>query len=709
MRYGVLGILAFVLIAGVCEIGVTAEQPQKPPMSEKELSREEEFFRLEENMLSIAALQEQRSDEAPSIVYVLTDQDIKELGIRNLYDALKLVPGCDIGLTQTGDPRIGVRGAASFLSSGGVVTQDGYRLDEGQTGSATVFNFALPVANIKRIEVVRGPGSILYGPNGFSGIINIVTKDSLNTQGAEISIGGGSHDARQYNVLFGQSFGDMKFSGFFQYFESDGANMRIEEDVQTVVDRILSPFDIPAASLAPGDTDERREAIDANVSVIYKGVTLRGRVKIQKDGDYAGFAGSLGDSTQKSAQYHLNALYERQFGNKGYIALSTYFLQNAYQPDYMISPPGFTIPEDRDGNGMMEMFPDGRRLRFDVKSRSLGGEFRLHYPLSEHHTGMIGGAFTREETFQATAFANYDLITSAAFGSLQKIAPPYPEKSRNIVMLFAQDSWTIQRGLSLTGGVRYEHYENFGEIMTPKGGVVWELTPRLFLKTLYGHAFRAPTLVESFGFTGFLRGNPNLHAESIHTFEVEAGYHLSKNFRFEVNTFYNTLRDMIVSVPDPQFPGQSYLINSGKVHVWGVETSVQANFTTALGKENRLFANYTYLAPDEHAADVLTDIPHHLANSGLTFSFKDHLLFNTSCLFRSQRTRAATDSRGDLAAYAIVNANLLVKDFFKTCEISGTISNVFDQRYADPLPQGIFPGDLPRPGSSVFVNATYQF
>ncbi len=124
------------------------------------------------------------ADDEPGTVYVVTEEDIRRSGARGLHEVLETVPGLEVVTDDLGHGRVIVRGVPGALTSGGsenvLVLLNGLKLNENITGGAFAVNLDLPVDNIKRIEVVRGPGSVLYGVGAFLGVVNIVT-ESVDT------------------------------------------------------------------------------------------------------------------------------------------------------------------------------------------------------------------------------------------------------------------------------------------------------------------------------------------------------------------------------------------------------------------------------------------------------------------------------------------------------------------------------------------------
>src|SRR5438128_3277104 len=156
--------------------------------------------------ISIAAGKVQRLEEAPSVVSVITADEIRRLGARTLEDVLQIIPGYEVLTDNQGRNRIGVRGVVTLGSSENVlVLFNGHRLNEHIFGGATVVNQEIPLYNIKQIEVIRGPGSALFGANAFVGVINIISYTAENFEGSEVSLGGSSFGTQEYSVVSGRT------------------------------------------------------------------------------------------------------------------------------------------------------------------------------------------------------------------------------------------------------------------------------------------------------------------------------------------------------------------------------------------------------------------------------------------------------------------------------------------------------------------------
>ncbi|MGR3176796.1 MAG: TonB-dependent receptor plug domain-containing protein, partial [Candidatus Anammoxibacter sp.] len=184
--------------------------------------------------VSIASKNEEKVAKAPSIITVITAEEIYNIGARTLTDILMIVPGFNIikdasfGVKQFGTR--GIRRADEKIK----VLVDGHSLNMPFNGSAATFFDDLSLKNVKRIEIIRGPGSALYGANAFLAVINIITKDADDIDGVELASGFGSFDTQEYSILFGKTFSGIGVSGFIDYYNTNGLSDTIKEDALSV-------------------------------------------------------------------------------------------------------------------------------------------------------------------------------------------------------------------------------------------------------------------------------------------------------------------------------------------------------------------------------------------------------------------------------------------------------------------------------------------
>src|SRR5687768_11857135 len=165
--------------------GQAAEAPTKERLAELQF--------LKEESISIASRHEQPISQAPSNVYVITDEDIRQSGATDIPTVLRRIPGIEVMQMSGADINVSARGDNQMQANKMLVMVDGRSIYlEGQ---GIVLWKLLPVTlpEIKRIEVMKGPSSALYGFNAFDGVINIITKSPDEIRGTTLQFGGGTY------------------------------------------------------------------------------------------------------------------------------------------------------------------------------------------------------------------------------------------------------------------------------------------------------------------------------------------------------------------------------------------------------------------------------------------------------------------------------------------------------------------------------------
>ena len=176
-----------------CAIGAHAQDASPPattPTAAAPVSEELELLK-EEETVSIATRHEQPISQAPSNVYVITDEDIRHSGATDIPTILRRVPGLDVMQVTGADFNVSARGDNQLFANKILVMVDGRSIYID--GQGLVFWKSLPVTlpEIKRIEVLKGPASVVYGFNAFDGVINIITKSAQDMKGTTLQFGGG--------------------------------------------------------------------------------------------------------------------------------------------------------------------------------------------------------------------------------------------------------------------------------------------------------------------------------------------------------------------------------------------------------------------------------------------------------------------------------------------------------------------------------------
>jgi len=691
----------------------TEQLPALESITAEDISIENIWFDYNKE-ISIATRHESQISKAPGIVTVITGEEIKNMGFRTFVEILRTIPGFEI--LKEGDFGAvvpAVRGLATSSSANRVrVMINGHFVNDPIRGGAFTEFDDFPVHNIKKLEIIRGPGSAVYGENAFSAVINIITKDANDIDGVKISSGYGSFNTYEENVLFGEIMGKLEISGMLHYRQTSGFDGEIESDTQTILDNSLSPFGYPAVSEAPGSVNDGRQEYILNMKVTYTDVWFQGWYSNKNLDTFLGPQYALTDKSYIEDNHVFGEVgYKKVFNEVFTIKPKIYYDQIDGNNFHKSLPDGTTIPFDTDGNGSYDRlytYKDGLIGNGKVAEKIVGTDIPFDYALFDGNILTLGFEYRLINQTNVRFLTNFDPATMEPTDSIRDVSDSYPfikEATRRIGSVYMQDVWDITDTVNVTLGVRHDQYNDFGGATSPRTGLTWAFMKNASLKLLYGEAFRAPNFVEMFTTNQpAIQGNKNLDPETIKTYEIGLNYRFNKYVSSGINYFYNDIKDLIVLRTLPEVQNTSRYENFGDARAWGIETETRVD----ISKNNYLFMNYTFQNTEDDDGDELPFIARHKGNFGVNTQQWKYVNTNLSAFVSGKRSREDTDTRDDLSAYALLNLSVIGKNFFRSMEIQGTVFNLLDKDYSDPGTTSI-PEDLPRPGRTYFIGLSYQF
>src|SRR5260370_30113943 len=143
--------------------------------------------------------------KTPAAVFVITQEDIRRSGARNIPEVLRLAPGVEVAQVGSDHWSVGIGGFGAVIASKLLVLIDGRSVYTPLFAGVYWQVEATPLEDIERIEVIRGPGGTIWGANAVNGVINIITKNAKDTHGAMLSVGGGHVDQGTGTFRYGGS------------------------------------------------------------------------------------------------------------------------------------------------------------------------------------------------------------------------------------------------------------------------------------------------------------------------------------------------------------------------------------------------------------------------------------------------------------------------------------------------------------------------
>jgi outer membrane receptor for ferrienterochelin and colicin len=656
----------------------------------------------------IASKTQEYVADAPGTVTVITAQTIRAMGARTITNVLATIPGIEICIKEYGFLEVVIRGGrqegqrVKFLING-------HAMNPPRTGQASIFLDDLTVENIQRIEIIRGPNSALYGTNALNGVINIITKDVEQANGLTVITKGGTQASWTGGVLFGHTLRDFKLAGYAEYTTTDGSEAILHRDAQTTLDELYAPYGIPAVSLAPGHVRAGRQKLDLNLTLNYANFTLQTKYLHKVNGPYIGANYTLNRGSEWQLDYgFIEGQYQAEWHPKLDVSLN--FAWDRVTEDYFMEagPDGFTIPFDLDGDGDIEIFPDGAwghlATSFDVWSGELQGTYRPW----QSHTLVSGATLQHIQQFDNATTTNFARGTLATLPPGQfDTSPSFADNQRTVWAAFLQDQWKMRENLNLTLGIRHDHYSDFGGTTNPRAAIVWKVIPALALKFLYGRAFLAPSFHETYLMNNpVMIGSRDLKPLTIQTMEVGAMYTITEHLTGSLAYFHNMTDDVIIqeAQPDPKQP--AIYVNADGDLVQGIELELRTSWANG-GQAN---LNYSWRATEvRHTQVAVPFVARHLAQGGLTLPVLKYLWAHLQGTFVGERPREQDDPRPPVKPYTIFTATLTTQQIYPGLECFLTVENIFDTRYTTPSIANTLPDDYPLSGRALLVGLRYAF
>jgi outer membrane cobalamin receptor len=197
-------------------------------------------------------------DKAAAISSVITSEDIEAMGARDLEEVLQTIPGMHVGKNPiVYVPNVRVRGVSSFYGAQTLYMINGVPIQSLYVGHPSLVWAGMPLKAVERIEVIRGPGSALYGADAFSGAINIITKSAADIPKTQVGVTGGSFDTYGSWVNTAYRAGGIEGALSLEYNQTRGFKETIDSDTQTLLDAGGT-----TASLAPGEVNTGHKQIE---------------------------------------------------------------------------------------------------------------------------------------------------------------------------------------------------------------------------------------------------------------------------------------------------------------------------------------------------------------------------------------------------------------------------------------------------------------
>jgi len=689
-------------------LALVATLMTSPVVSAQDAEDEDELSLVygDKATVSIATGARQSLRRAPAVATVITAEDIAAMGATDLDEILETVPGVHVARSPNNySPLYIIRGVFSAYMPQVLMLQNGIPITTLYHGNKGNLWGGYPVEHIARIEVIRGPGSALYGADAYSGVINIITKTAADAPGTETGLRAGSFNTKNAWVQHGDKRGELEVAAYVRVGSTDGSKEKIDADAQTRLDRIFSTH----ASLAPGSINTGYDAVDANLDLGFQKWRFHAGYKLRDNlGTGAGIASALDpEGSQKSQRVTADLSWnDPNFARDWALGLTASFLHytQSIPTDFLLFPAGANLGGGVSANGFVggpDTWERQYRLALNTTYTGFAGH-SLRLGLGHDDLNLYRTRETRNFTYSATGA----LIPNPG-GAVVDYSDTQPfmfPQRRKVDYLYAQDEWNFAKDWTLTAGVRHDRYSDFGGTTNPRAALVWDVALDFTAKVMAGRAFRAPSFIEAYGITNPVAlGNPNLKPETVNTVETAFSWQARRDTQVNLSLFHYNMKDIIRLVQDGV---QKVYANTGEQTGRGAELEVVWD----AGRNVRLSGNYAWQRSEDKATDEDAGYaPRHHIYARADWRFSGDWQTSAQVNRVAGRERAADDTRSDIDNYTTVDLTLRTVTSKKGWGFATSVRNLFDADVSEPslAPGRSLPNDLPMPGRTVWIQASH--
>lgn len=618
---------------------------------------------VEEKYLSSASKYDQTPDEAPSSISIVNSKEINAYGYQTLTELLNSQRGFYYS-NDRGSDYIGVRGfgRSSDHNNRILLMIDGHRVNPYQVDYAPIgYTMGLNMNNFERVEIVRGPGSTLYGNNAIHGVINLITRKDRNSYIPAINIKYGSNNTKHFGLRTAKQINeDISFSVLGNYYESEGEDIYFKE------------YDSPDQNDGVAENLDGMRYSGVFASLNFYAFELSGMVK------YTGK-----DIPSAPFNTEFNKPHE-QFSDAQFLDFS--WAPRLSYDKYLIVKMNYDHIE-YGANLPFKFLNDD--ISFFGNTHTFGGDAQFIWDILPNNRVIAGVEY--KDNFEST----YKYFT----GDVTFVDDNWSYK---LFSIFFQNEYQYNAELSLYFGLRRDDFVGQEVSLNPRAGIVYSPFTDHTFKFLYGRSFRAPNLLErnleERQIVGFKK-NESITSEFINTIEFIWNYSITPKFRTSTNLFLYKMEDLIDQIEDPIDNLYQY-VNRGVVNAVGFEVELNYDFT-----HGSSFIRYSYQTIKDEEEQGLTNSPDHLLKLGGYSRLYGILNGSLQLSFESER-KTLFNEYTEPIVYSTLN--LFTDKILDKFSLSLTVNNLFNNTIKHPAGFELIQESIIQPKRSFLFSINFE-
>jgi len=615
-------------------------------------------------MVQAASLHLESIEKAPATVTVITDEEIHKFGYRTLAEALNSVNG----FYFTNDQTYYYPGVRGFSLPGDYGTRllvmiNGHLMQDNILNGNSYFgqDFPLDMQSVKRIEVVRGPSSALYGSNGILATINIVTRSPLEHPKAEGTVETGS-------------FGQKRLQASTSLALPHGASLLVSGSVFDDAGQSLyfPQFDTPQTNNGVVSGSDGERGYHAFVNLHWNRWDVTALLGDRRKDMPAGWTTMPFDGSRETvwdSRNFVEAVYSRDVGDTANLSWRVYYDWVRYHDDEL-----------------------DRATGVDVRTRDLEkGDWvgsRIAYQFAAPRLGTV--------TVGADASMDIEALQQE-YALPQRTYYVNSNRPDAALGLFLQDERTLSQRWKAVLGVRLDQSSSVPRFVSPRAALLYQASPKTIYKILYGRAFRSPSDYERYYADGIYQvADSGLRPEGAHTVELAAEHKLAPWMNAIASGYYYRLDNLIQDVLLPS--GLFQFRNAAKDSAKGLEVELNGR------KEGFEAAASAALVHGSSSNGTLPNSPAILAKLRLAAPLKtNRVTLSTAFQYMGQRQTLAGAT---LAPVVLWDTTLSTHRLHPLFDVVAGMRNVLDRRSYDPTALAV--DTVPADGRAFFVRFLWR-
>jgi len=636
------------------------------------------FMDLLQQQTELATESRLNADFVPGIVSVLSAEQMQQRGFRTLWEALSSIPGVQGTMNETGMRSISVRGIGGLFETGKIKLLLNGKSLNASASATTGTLYDTPIEQIERVELIRGPGSAVYGEFAYAGVLNVITRQ----QGEQYSVGTDTANSINFSALYSYENPGRDFSASINFAASEIPG----EDIDSGNDRSEDGI----ATYAPGPINNKRDFVSAILSVDSGDLSLLLQMQQGNRGDHFGTNYLLPPDNKQtvisdtviSADLAQRFRVNEKLGGEW----SLNWLENSTEQNALF----LGTAENFGGLGGEDDIVADTLL----EERRVQGRLRLEY-LLERHELMAQLLLTDVDVTQSEQAINLDPDTGLPAGSMNDFDGPVDDSDeRSSTSLVLQDAFHIDARTTLTAGLRYDDYEDIGSNLSPRISLVYRHSDSQIFKAQLARAFKPPSLIESKG-SVFSSIDPETNDT------IEFGHIYRQPDLVLRNTLYFTeLNDLIVFQDEAPFGYR----NDDSYSLRGYEIEVEK----IISRQWNLIGS---LSLQDYVGDTLPGAAPWMLKLGTEYKLRPLTALHLQLNSIAAREREDGDPRSDFEQTNRLDLSLRSRNFLDVggLDFRTGISNLLDEKLKHPAPINTYPDDYPySEGAVLWMQLIYQ-